>query len=101
MNFGDTDSKKLLRLLIKYPDFSRYKRLTLKALLKIKTIGKKRASSMLESLRNIRYVEELADIYKTIILSYSRRILELKEEIEMLDKKLDEIGKKSSEVKRL
>ncbi len=101
LNFGDTDSKKLLRLLIKYPDFSRYKRLTLKALLKIKTIGKKRASSMLESLRNIRYVEELADIYKTIILSYSRRILELKEEIEMLDKKLDEIGKKSSEVKRL
>jgi len=101
LNFGDTDSKKLLRLLIKYPDFSRYKRLTLKALLKIKTIGKKRASSMLESLRNIQYVEELADIYKTIILSYSRRILELKEEIEMLDKKLDEIGKKSPEVKRL
>ena len=54
---------------------------------------------MLETLRNLQYVEELADIYKTIILSYFQRILELKEEIEMLDKKLDEIGEKSPEVK--
>ncbi|CAD7774816.1 MAG: Transposase IS116/IS110/IS902 family protein [Candidatus Methanoperedenaceae archaeon GB50] len=71
------------------------------ALLKIKMIGKKQASLMLESLRNTKYVEELADIYKTIISSHSRRILELKEEIEMLDKKLEKLGEKSSEVKRL
>ena len=101
LDFGGTDSKKLLRLLIKYPDFSKYKKITLEALLKIKRIGKKQASLMLKTLQGINYVEDLADIYKTIISSYSRRILALKEEIEMLDKKLEKIGEKSSEVKRL
>ncbi|CAD7782631.1 MAG: hypothetical protein KIIPBIDF_01724 [Candidatus Methanoperedenaceae archaeon GB50] len=94
LEIGDTDSKKMLRLLVRYPDFSRYKRLTMGALLKIKMIGKKQASLMLESLRNTKYVEELADIYKTIISSHSRRILELKEEIEMLDKKLEKLGER-------
>ncbi|HER40558.1 MAG TPA: IS110 family transposase [Salinimicrobium catena] len=101
LELGDTDSKKILRLLIKHPDLSRYKKLTLKSLLKIKMIGKKQASLILETLRNLQYVEELADIYKTIISSYARRTLQLKEEIAMLDKKMEEIGKKSSEVKRL
>ncbi len=98
---GDLDSKKLLRLLIKYPDFSKYKKLTMEGLLKIKMIGKKHASLMLESLRNIQCFEELAGTYKTIISSSARRLLELKEEIEMLDRKLEEIGEKSAEVKRL
>ena len=101
LEVGDVDSKKTLRLLAKYPDFSSYKRLTMRALLKIEMIGEKQASLMFESLRNIKYVEELADIYRTIILSYSRRILELKEEIEILDKELEEIGKRSFGVKRL
>jgi len=101
LEVGDADSKKMLRLLAKYPDFSSYKRLTMRALLKIEMIGEKQASLMFESLRNIKYIEELADTYRTIILSYSRRILELKEEIEILDKKLEEIGERSFDVKRL
>jgi transposase len=101
LEYGDTDSKKLLQLLKKYPDFSRYKKITLGALLKIETIGKKTADSILEGLRNIQYVEELAGIYKAIILSYCRRILDLKEEIELLDKELEETGAKSPEVRRL
>lgn len=101
LEVGDVDSKKMLRLLAKYPDFSSYKRLTMRALLKIEMIGEKQASLMFESLRKIKYVEELADTYRTIILSYSRRILELKEEIEMLDKELEEIGERSFDVKRL
>jgi len=101
LEVGDVDSKKMLRFLVKYPDFSSYKRLTMKALLKIEMIGEKQAFLMLESLRKIKYVEELADTYRTIILSYSRRILELKEEIEILDKKLEEIGERSFDVKRL
>ena len=51
LELGDTNSKKILRLLIKYPDFSKYKKITPKALLKIKMIGKKQASLMLETLR--------------------------------------------------
>jgi hypothetical protein len=43
LEVGDVDSKKMLRLLAKYPDFSRYKRLTIGALLKIRMIGKKQA----------------------------------------------------------
>lgn len=101
LEFGDTDSKKLLRLLIKYPDFSKYKKLTMEGLLKIKMIGKKKASLILEGLRNIQCFEELAGTYKTIISSSARRLLELKEEIEMLDRQLEEIGEKSAEVKRL
>ncbi len=101
LEFGDTNSKKLLQLLKKYPDFSGYKKITLGALLKIETIGKKTAVSIVEGLRNIQYVEELAGIYKTIISSYCRRILELKEEIEMLDRELEETGEKSAEVKQL
>ena len=101
LGFGDTDSKRLLHLLKKYPDFRRYKKLNLGALLKIKTIGKKTASLLVEGLQKIQYVEELSGIYKTIILSYSRRILDLKEEIEVLDRELEEAGEKSSEVRQL
>lgn len=101
LEYGDTDGKKMLQLLKKYPDFSRYKKITLAALLKIETIGKKTAVSILEGLRTIQYVEELAGIYKTIISSYCRRILELKEEIEMLDKDMEETGEKSTEVMQL
>jgi transposase len=101
LEFGNTDSKKLLRLLVKYPDFSKYKKLTMEALLKIKTIGKKKASLMLDGLRDIQCVEEMAEIYKTIISSSAKRVLELKEEIEILDSKLEDLGEKSTEVKRL
>jgi len=101
LDYGDTNSKKLLQLLKKYPDFSKYKKITMAALLKIETIGKKTAVSILEGLRNIQYVEELSGIYKTIISSCCHRILELKEEIEMLDRELEETGEKSAEVMQL
>ena len=43
----------------------------------------------------------LTDIYKTIILSYAKRILELQKEIKDVDKKLDEIWEKNKEVRHL
>lgn len=102
LEYGDTDSAKLLHLLKRYPDFRRYKKITLGALLKIETIGKETAASMIEKgLRSIQYVEELSGIYKEIILSCSRRILELKEEIALLDRELEETGEKSAEVMQL
>jgi len=90
-----------MAILARYPDFSKYKRITLCSLLKIKGIGKKRAFSLLKRLNNIEYMPGLTDIYKTIILSCTQRILELQKEIEDLDKKLDEIGEKSKEVNHL
>ena len=101
LEHGDTNSQKLLQLLKKYPDFSRYKKITLGALLKIETIGKKTAVAIIEGLRNIQYIEELSGIYKALISSYCHRILELKEEIKMLDRELEEAGQKSAEVMQL
>ncbi len=43
----------------------------------------------------------LTDIYKTTILSYAQRILELREEIKDIDKSLDEIGNQNKEVNHL
>ena len=98
---GKVKSKKIIAILAKYPDFSKYKRITLKSLVKIKGIGKKQAPFLLKRLNNIEYMPGLTDIYKTIILSYAKRILELQEEIKDIDKSLDEIGEKNKEVNHL
>jgi len=101
LELGKVKSKKIIAILAKYPDFSKYKRITLKSLLKIKGIGKNRAFFLLKRLNHIEYMPGLTDIYKTIILSYAQRILQLREEIKDIDKKLDEIGEKNKEVRHL
>ena len=101
LKLGKVKYKKIITLLVKYPDFSKYKRITLKSLLKIKGIGEKDAPFLLKKLNNIVYIPGLTDIYKTIILSYTKRILELQKEIKVIDKKLDEIGKKDKSVNHL
>ena len=101
LELGKLKNKKVIAILAKYPDFSKYKRVTLCSLLKIKGIGKKGAFFLLKRLNNIEYRPGLTDIYKTIILSYAKRIMQLQREIEDIDKKLDEIGEKSKEVNHL
>ena len=101
LKLGKLKNKKIIAVLAKYPDFSKYKRITLKSLLKIKGIGEIGAPFLLKRLNNIEYMPGLTDIYKTIILSYAQRILEVQEEISDIDKKLDEIGEKSKEVNHL
>ena len=101
LKLGKVKYKKIIAILIKYPDFSKYKKITLKSLLKIKGIGEMKAPFLLKRLNNIAYVPALTDIYKTIISSYTQRILALREEIKGIDKKLDEIGNQSKEVKHL
>ena len=101
LELGKLKNKKIIAILAKYPDFSKYKRITLCSLLKIKGIGKKGVPFLLKRLNNIEYMPGLTDIYKTIILSYTQRILELRKEIKDIDKSLDEIGEKSKEVNHL
>jgi len=101
LKLGKLKNKKIIAILAKYPDFSKYKRITLKSLLKIKGIGKIQVPFLLKRLNNMEYMPGLTDIYKTIILSYAKRILELQKEISDIDKKLDEIGEKSKEVNHL
>ena len=100
LELGKLKNKRIIAILAKYPDFSKYKRMTLKSLLKIKGIGKGQVPFLLKRLNNIEYVG-LTDIYKTIILSYAKRISELQEEIKDIDKKLDKIGEKDKSVKHL
>jgi transposase len=94
-------NKKIIAILAQYPDFSKYKRITLKSLLKIKGIGKKQAPFLLKRLNHLEYVPGLTDIYQTIISSYAKRISELQKEIKDIDRKLDEIGEKNKEVNHL
>jgi len=101
LELGKVKNKKIIAILAKYPDFSKYKRITLKSLLKIKGIGERRAPFLLKRLNHIEYMPGLTDIYKTIILSYAQRILELQKEIKDIDKSLDEIGEKNKEVNHL
>jgi len=101
LELGKLKNKKIIAVLAKYPDFSKYKRITLKSLLKIRGIGKRQAPFLLKRLNHIEYVPGLTDIYKTIILSYTKRILQLHREIKDIDKNLDEIGNQSKEVKHL
>jgi transposase len=98
---GKVDSKTLLRILVCYPNFSGYRKLTKEKLLRIKGIGKVRASKIINHLQSLEYVKELVGIYAEIIQSQAKRIMELKEEIELLDKRLDKLGEGSKEVKRL
>jgi len=101
LELGKVKNKKIIAILAKYPDFSKYKRITLKSLLKIKGIGERQAPFLLKRLNNIEYMPGLTDIYKTIILSFTKRILVLREEIKDIDKKLDEIGEENEEVNHL
>ena len=73
LKLGKLKNKKIITILVKYPDFSKYQRITLKSLLKIKGIGKKGAFFLLKRLNNIEYMPGLTDIYKTIIFSYAKR----------------------------
>jgi transposase len=101
LKLGKVKNKKSIAILTKYPDFSKYKRITLKSLLKIKGIGERQALFLLKRLNHIEYMSGLTDIYKTIISSYAKRIAELQEEMKDIDRKLDEIGKKNKAVRHL
>lgn len=99
--FSKVTSKRLLRILTLYPKFSTYSGLTKKKLLRIKSIGKISAEGIVRPLQKLECIRELADVYATVIKSNAKRILELKEEIELLDKRLDRIGEASKEVQQL
>jgi transposase len=99
--FKKVESKKLLRLLVRYPDFSRYKRIRRASLLKIRGVGQKSADRLIGRLRALAYVESLVDVYAMVIRSLAERILALQEEIAMLNRKMEKLGEASVSVQRL
>lgn len=101
LEIGELDSKKVLRFLIKHPDVRQYKRITTRTLCKLEMVGEKRAFKIKEVLKKAEPIEDLGEVYREIIVSNARRLLELIEEIESLDRQLDKLGEQSKEVKRL
>lgn len=101
LTLGKLKYQKLISLLARYPDFSRYRRITLKSLLAMPGIGKKQAPRLLAGLHDLVYMPGLTSIYKTIISSYSRRILELQKEIREIDQKMDQVGAKDKAIRHL
>lgn len=99
--FSKIDNKTLLRILVRFPNFSRYRKLTIGKLMKMEGIGKVTAEKIISHLQDLEYVDELVEVYAKIIRSQARRILALKEEIELLDKRLDKLGEQSREVQHL
>lgn len=101
LNLGKLKYQKIITILARYPDFSRYSKITLKSLLKIPGIGKKQAPSLLGRLHDLAYMPGLTSIYKTIISSYAKRILQLQKEIKEIDQSMDQIGTQDEAIKHL
>ena len=70
-------------------------------MLKIPGIGKKQAPRLLAGLHDLAYMPGLTSIYKTIISSYSKRILQLQKEIKEIDQMMDQIGGKDNAIRHL
>ena len=98
---GKLNNQKMIAILARYPDFSRYHKITLKSLLKIKGIGKKQAPHLLAGLHDLAYMPDLTSIYKTIISSHAKRILQLQKEIKQIDQKMDQIGGQNKTIRHL
>lgn len=101
LSLGKLKYQKIIAILAKYPDFSRYSKITLKSLLRIPGIGKKQAPHLLAGLHELAYMPDLTDIYKTIISSESKRISQLQKEIKEIDAKMDQIGQQDDSIKHL
>jgi len=98
---GKLNNQKMIAILSRYPDFSQYHKITLDSLLKIRGIGKKQAPHLLAGLHDLAYMPDLTSIYKTIISSHAKRILQLQKEIKQIDKKMDQIGEHNQTIQNL
>lgn len=94
-------SGKVLNLLKKFPDFSKFKKLHKYRLVKIKGIGESWAEKHSERLRNIECIPELARLYAGIIQSNVKRILEINKEQTEIMTVLENEGEKIKEVRLL
>lgn len=101
LTLGKLKYQKMIAILSRYPDFSSYQKITLKSLLKIPGIGKKQAPYLLAGLHNLSYMPGLTAVYKTIISSHAKRILQLQKEIKEIDKKMDQIGQQNDSIRHL
>lgn len=99
--FRRVESKRLLHLLVRYPDCSRYHHLTRPTLLSIRGIGQKSADRLIGRLRGLAYVESLADVYAMVIRSLAERILALQQEITALNREMEKLGEASVGVQRM
>lgn len=91
----------VLRMLKRYPNVRGLARVSKKGLCSIKGIGTKTAEKFYAVLQNIEYDSEMVKVYETMIGSTAGRILELRQQIWQLDKKLEALGEDIESVQYL
>jgi transposase len=80
---------RMLRLLRKYPSVRGLKQVTRKGLESIQQVGSQTAKRFQKALKNLEYDSEMVDVYTPMIEQTTTRILELKQQIQDLDEKLE------------
>ena len=101
LKLGSLKGLRVLGFLKKYPDPSKYNKLTIEKLMKINQIGIAKAKEIKELIKNIEYDKVLAKEYAYIIKSKASRIMELVNEENEVEKQLEQVGDKSEDVKIL
>lgn len=101
LKWMDLTGKIAIELLVRYPDFSKYRYLTENRLRKIDGVGIKRSEELAKKLKGLEYDGYMIEEYTAIIKSYARKIRELVDEIDSLDRRLEKLGEESEEVQLL
>jgi len=101
LEIGSLKNISVLNYLIYYSNPQKYKNMTLKKLIKISSIGEKKAAEMLPKLTNVKYDEKLTEEFSYIIKSLAAKILDLINEENEIEKKLEDISTDDEDMKIL
>lgn len=99
--FPKVDQKRILRQLIQHPNISQYKHLTVQDLKKIKGFGCRTIARTLGSIQSVQYEKDFVEEFSTVLGGLAKRLLEAIEEIEAVERQMEQIGEKSKDVKLL
>lgn len=91
LDLGNLRNITVLKFLEKYPDVSKYKKIKINQILKIKGIGNSTAKKIYDIIHDIDYDKILLDEYTFLITSFVKKIIVLSEEEKSLDKKLEKL----------
>jgi len=98
LKLGSLKGLRVLGFLKKYPDPSKYNKLTIEKFMKINQIGIAKAKEINNQIKNIEYDKKLVKEYAYIIKSKASRIMELVNEEKEVEKQLEQLGDKSEDV---
>jgi transposase len=101
LDVADLKGTRMLRVLRKYPSVRGLKRATLNGLEAIKQFGPTTARRFKEKLEALEYDSEMVGVYTPMIEQTVTRILELKQQIQGLETKLETLAEEIEDVQYL